>query len=96
MAAYNVGMGHIYDARQLARTLDKNPDRWSTLKETLPLLSQKKYYKKLKHGYARGHEPVRYVERINNYRNILEKKLGLLERDHFSDDLLHVNHTEEL
>ena len=96
MAAYNVGMGHIYDARQLARTLDKNPDRWSTLKETLPLLSQKKYYKVLKHGYARGHEPVRYVERINNYRNILEKKLGLLERDHFSDDLLHVNHTEEL
>jgi len=96
MAAYNVGMGHIYDARQLARTLNKNPDQWSTLKETLPLLSQKKYYKKLKHGYARGHEPVRYVERINNYRDILEKKLGLLEEDHFSDSLLRINNTKEL
>ena len=96
MAAYNVGMGHIYDARQLARSLKKNPDRWSTLKETLPLLSQKKYYKNLKHGYARGHEPVSYVERINNYRNILEKKLGLLDRDHFSYDPLLISHTGEL
>ncbi|MEA1923862.1 MAG: membrane-bound lytic murein transglycosylase MltF [Pseudomonadota bacterium] len=96
MAAYNVGMGHIYDARQLARLLDKNPDRWSTLKETLPLLSQKKYYKKLKHGYARGQEPVRYVERINNYHNILEKKLGLLEEDHYLNGSLRISHTGEL
>ena len=96
MAAYNVGMGHIYDARQLARLLNKNPDRWSTLKETLPLLSQKKYYKKLKHGYARGHEPVRYVERINNYRDILEKKLGLLQEDHIFNDSLRISHTGEL
>ncbi|MCD6293258.1 MAG: membrane-bound lytic murein transglycosylase MltF [Deltaproteobacteria bacterium] len=93
MAAYNVGMGHIYDARQLARQLNKNPDRWSTLKETLPLLSQEKYYKKLKHGYARGNEPVRYVKRINNYRNILEKKLGLLKKDYYFKDSLKVSHT---
>ena len=96
MAAYNVGMGHIYDARQLARLLDKNPDRWSTLKETLPLLSQKKYYQKLKHGYARGREPVRYVERINNYHNILEKKLGLLIEDHDLNGSLRISHTGEL
>lgn len=96
MAAYNVGMGHIYDARQLARQMNKNPDRWSTLKETLPLLSQKKYYQKLKHGYARGYEPVRYVERVNNYHSILEKKLGLFKEDHYFNDPLRISHTGEL
>lgn len=95
MAAYNVGMGHIFDARQLARTLNKDPDRWSTLREMLPLLSQRKYYKNLKYGYARGREPILYVERINNYRNILEKKLGLLDRYNFSYDPLLISHTGE-
>ncbi|HDJ27950.1 MAG TPA: membrane-bound lytic murein transglycosylase MltF [Proteobacteria bacterium] len=78
MAAYNVGMGHIYDARKLARKLGKDPDSWKDIKSVLPLLSRKKYYKDLQHGYARGYEPVIYVERIFNYRNILEQKLGLL------------------
>ncbi|MEA2109350.1 MAG: membrane-bound lytic murein transglycosylase MltF [Pseudomonadota bacterium] len=78
MAAYNVGMGHIYDARKLARKLGKDPDSWKDIKSVLPLLSRKKYYKTLPHGYARGYEPVRYVDRIFNYRNILEQKLGLL------------------
>ncbi len=81
MAAYNIGMGHIYDARRLARQLDLDPDHWSTLARVLPLLTQKKYYGKLKYGYARGREPVLYVNRINNYRNILEKKLGLLDKN---------------
>ncbi len=96
MAAYNVGMGHIYDARHLARTLNKNANHWTTIKEVLPLLSQRKYYKKLRRGYARGQEPVNYVERINNYRDILEKKMGLLESDHFSYDPLLISHTGEL
>ncbi len=78
MAAYNVGMGHIYDARKLARSLGKDPDSWKDIKNVLPLLSRKKYYKTLQHGYARGYEPVHYVDRIFNYRNILEQKLGLL------------------
>jgi len=30
----------------------------------LYLLSQKRYYKTLKHGYARGTEPVKYVDSI--------------------------------
>ncbi|MBN2808336.1 MAG: membrane-bound lytic murein transglycosylase MltF [Deltaproteobacteria bacterium] len=96
MAAYNVGMGHIHDARQLAKSLNKNPDRWATLKDILPLLSQKKYYKNLKRGYARGQEPVAYVERINNYRNILEKKLGLLDENTLSYDPLLISHSGEL
>jgi len=79
LAAYNVGMGHIYDARQLAREKEKDPDKWHDLETVLPLLSQKKYYKKLKYGYARGKEPVRYVQRIRNFRNILERELVVAE-----------------
>ena len=73
LAAYNVGMGHIWDARKLAKSLNKNPDSWKEFSTVLPLLSQKKYYKKLKHGYARGHEPVSYVQNIRDYQNMLEK-----------------------
>lgn len=73
LAAYNVGMGHIWDARKLAKQLNKNPDRWQELAEVLPLLTKKKYYKKLKHGYARGYEPVDYVRNIRNYQDMLEK-----------------------
>jgi membrane-bound lytic murein transglycosylase F len=75
LAAYNVGFGHLRDARTLARRLGKNPDRWVDLKEVLPLLSQKKYYKTLKFGYARGMEPVRYVQRIRDYQQVLLQRL---------------------
>ncbi len=75
LAAYNVGFGHLTDARRLATELGKNPDSWHDLKSVLPLLNQPKYYPKLTFGYARGMEPVRYVERIINYRDILEQTL---------------------
>jgi membrane-bound lytic murein transglycosylase F len=73
LAAYNVGMAHLYDARELARRLDKNPDVWKDLSEVLPLLAQRKYYETLKHGYARGSEPVQFVIRIRNYKDILDR-----------------------
>jgi len=73
LAAYNIGLGHIYDAQKLAKKLNKNPYSWSDLKTVLPLLSQRKHYKNLKHGYARGNEPVRYVNAIQHYYDILEK-----------------------
>ncbi|MGD8926294.1 MAG: membrane-bound lytic murein transglycosylase MltF [Thioalkalispiraceae bacterium] len=76
LAAYNVGMGHLYDARTLAEQLDKDPDHWHDLSDVLPLLSHKKYYKTLKHGYARGREPVLYVDRIRDYHDILHQTLN--------------------
>lgn len=75
LAAYNVGMGHVYDARNLSRELGINPDLWHDFREVLPLLSQKKYYKDLRYGYARGSEPVRYVQRIRNYHDMLLQTL---------------------
>lgn len=71
LAAYNVGRGHFRDAQSLARKLNKNPDRWTDMKDILPLLSKKKYYKDLRYGYTRGNEPVQYVTRIRNYNELL-------------------------
>ena len=71
LAAYNVGMGHMYDAQTLARRFGKDPHKWHDLKTVLPLLSQPKYYKTVTSGYARGSEPVRYVQRIREFHDIL-------------------------
>jgi len=73
LAAYNVGWGHFEDARKLAASLGKQPNSWSDIRTTLPLLRFKKYYRKLSHGYARGAEPVRYVDRIRTYHKILAR-----------------------
>jgi len=74
-AAYNVGMGHLYDARRLARRQGLDPDTWPSLRETLPLLSEREYYTTVRHGYARGHEPVQYVRNIRRYRALLDLHL---------------------
>ena len=75
LAAYNVGLGHVRDAQQLAAQLDKNPYSWKELKTVLPLLAKKTYYKTLQYGYARGREPVQYVKRIRAYHTLLEHYL---------------------
>ncbi|MBA1437895.1 MAG: membrane-bound lytic murein transglycosylase MltF [Epsilonproteobacteria bacterium] len=74
LAAYNIGGGHIQDAMRLAKRLGLNPNIWSDLKRVLPLLSQKRYYRTLCFGYARGSEPVRYVEAIYDFESILDKQ----------------------
>lgn len=71
LAAYNVGYGHLEDARVLTQKRGGNPDKWLDVKEALPLLAQKKWYQQTKYGYARGQEPVRYVENIRSYYDIL-------------------------
>ncbi|MGM0564264.1 MAG: membrane-bound lytic murein transglycosylase MltF [Pseudomonadota bacterium] len=76
LAAYNVGRAHMHDAQILARELGKDPKRWASIKDVLPLLSDPNYYKDLKYGYARGMEPVQYVERIRNYQYILKHEMA--------------------
>ena len=73
MAAYNVGLGHVRDAQRIARLKGLDPTRWSSMEETLPLLSIPEYYRDARHGYARGREPVRYVNRILTYYDILKQ-----------------------
>ncbi len=71
LAAYNVGFGHLNDARIITQHLKGDPDKWIDVKQHLPKLAQKKWYQSLKHGYARGWEPVKYVENIRKYYDYL-------------------------
>jgi membrane-bound lytic murein transglycosylase F len=71
LAGYNVGLGHIQDARILTEQQGGNPNVWHEVRKRLPLLAQSKYHSTLKHGYARGHEPVTYVDNIRNYYELL-------------------------
>lgn len=71
LAAYNVGGGHLDDARKMAEREGLNPNKWLDVKKMLPRLSQKKYYSKTKYGYARGGEPVHFVANIRRYYDIL-------------------------
>jgi len=69
LAAYNMGLGHILDARRLTKKLGGNPDNWLDVKNNLQLLSEKRHYSNLKYGYARGYEAYQYVENIRRYMN---------------------------
>jgi membrane-bound lytic murein transglycosylase F len=71
LAAYNMGIGHLRDARILTENLGSNPDSWQDVKKHLNLLSQEKWYKDLKYGYARGFEARQFVENIRSYYDIL-------------------------
>ncbi|QTL41045.1 membrane-bound lytic murein transglycosylase MltF [Xenorhabdus budapestensis] len=72
LAAYNMGYGHILDARKLTTMQKGDPDRWMDVKSRIPLLSKKKYYANTTYGYARGYEAYRYVENIRRYYQSLE------------------------
>ena len=74
LAAYNIGQGHIRDARQLAVKMNLDPNLWESLAKTLPLLSFRKYYKNSKYGYCRGTEPVLYIKQIMIYYDILKRR----------------------
>ena len=65
LASYNAGLGHVYDARELAKELNLDPNRWFDNVEVAMLrLSKPEYYSKATYGYVRGIEPVTYVRNI--------------------------------
>lgn len=79
LAAYNVGLGHIYDAQRLAKYLGKDPNIWdNNVAEAILLKSDKKYYTlpECRNGYCRGSEPFNYVneimERYEHYKLLIE------------------------
>lgn len=72
IAAYNVGFGHLEDARIITQMRGKNPDSWEDVAEHLPLLAQERWYTRVKRGYARGWEPVQFVTRVQRFLKLLE------------------------
>jgi membrane-bound lytic murein transglycosylase F len=71
LAAYNMGYGHLEDARVLTQKQGGDPDLWLDVNERLPLLSQEKWYRQTRYGYARGYEAKQYVENIRSYFDTL-------------------------
>lgn len=71
LAAYNIGFGHLEDARRLAQRMGKNPDSWRDVKDVLPLIAKGQYAKTLRFGYARGGEARTLAENVRIYYDIL-------------------------
>lgn len=80
LASYNVGMGHVLDARALAEKYDANPDVWEgNVAEFLLNKADPRVYNDevVRYGYCRGSEPYHYVaeiiERYEHYKNLIEE-----------------------
>ncbi|MBF0175810.1 MAG: membrane-bound lytic murein transglycosylase MltF [Magnetococcales bacterium] len=80
LAAYNVGLGHLMDVREIVKSMGKDPNSWKSVREVLPLLANKDYYSNTKHGYAQGMEPVHYVRKIRYYYDVLVQREAMLNR----------------
>ena len=74
-AAYNIGIGHLEDARIITQMRKKNPDRWADVRANLPRLSDPYWHKRVKRGYANGRETAQFVERVSQFAAILEAKI---------------------
>lgn len=75
LVAYNVGIAHLKDAQGLAEEKGLNPWSWHDIQRILPLLANPDYYTRLRYGYARGEEPVKFVKRVLAYTESLEEAL---------------------
>ena len=92
LAAYNIGLGHLEDARVITQQQGYDPNKWIDVKHHLPLLTKKKWYSQTKYGYARGHEPVHYIENIRRYYDILraQYKKKLISESHIADTIFDI------
>ncbi|MCB0272528.1 MAG: transglycosylase SLT domain-containing protein [Bdellovibrionales bacterium] len=66
LAAYNGGIGHIYDAKRLASQRGLDPFSWNDVATVLPELELPEVYENTQHGYCQGQRMVRYVEEIQD------------------------------
>jgi membrane-bound lytic murein transglycosylase F len=71
IASYNIGFRHIEDAMKMADNEGVDSGNWYLLEPYILRLSQSKYYKNTKYGYARGWETLKYVQNIRQYYDIL-------------------------
>lgn len=79
LAAYNVGLAHVYDAIRLAEKYERESDIWDSNVAYFVLnKSNPDYYQDsvVLYGYARGEEPFNYVneiyDRYKHYQRTIE------------------------
>ncbi|MBK6510765.1 MAG: membrane-bound lytic murein transglycosylase MltF [Haliea sp.] len=71
LAAYNIGLAHLEDARVLTARQGGDPNLWQDLMARLPLLQQSRYFKTTRYGYARGAEAAALVRNVRHYYSVL-------------------------
>ncbi len=70
IAAYNVGIAHVYDAIRLAKKYGLDPQVWEgNVSKAILMKMNPKYYNDpvVKYGYCRGTETVAYVDKITKF-----------------------------
>lgn len=88
LASYNVGQGHVIDARRLAVKFGKDPHRWEEhVEKYLALKASPTFYNDavVKYGYCRGAEPVQYVKEImrrtERYKQLIQEEEQLVQKE---------------
>jgi membrane-bound lytic murein transglycosylase F len=76
LAAYNIGFGHVEDARIITEMQGGNPDSWDEVRIRLPLLSNEDWHTRVERGFARGAVPVEYVDNVRRYYTLLQWMAG--------------------
>ena len=71
LAAYNIGLGHIENARVLTQRANKNADMWPDVRRHLPLLAKPEIAAQFKLGPCRCNMPVEFVESVRAYYDVL-------------------------
>lgn len=87
LAAYNVGMGHMADARRLTIDRNRDPNNWSHVSESLLMLMNPQHYRNARFGYARGIETVNYVRQIMNRYQMYNTLMMFTDEDPVKDRL---------
>ncbi|WP_237324179.1 membrane-bound lytic murein transglycosylase MltF [Vibrio penaeicida] len=88
LASYNVGYGHMMDARRLTKRQGGDPDSWADVKDRLPLLRKKEFYSKTRYGYARGDEARNYVENIRRYYQSI---IGHIDKQRIANEEINID-----
>lgn len=79
LATYNVGVGHMADARRLVIDQNKDPNDWNNVSDALLKLMQRRHYQDARYGFARGIETVQYVSEIKNRYRMYERIMSVAE-----------------
>ncbi|MEJ2402353.1 MAG: membrane-bound lytic murein transglycosylase MltF [Xanthomonadales bacterium] len=79
LAAYNMGMGHLEDVRVITQKRGGDPNRWDDVRDNLELLTQERWYRDTRYGYARGFETKQFVDNVQDYYEML---VWMDTRDH--------------
>lgn len=79
IAAYNVGIAHVYDAIRLAEKYGLDPQVWNgNVEQAILMKMNPKYYKDpvVKYGYCRGTETVEYVDKITKFYDHARREIN--------------------